>query len=125
MLRTLALASLLLLPIQMRAGAASPHPHALLHLALDASDGAFDHHAVEDEATTSHDAQSVHASDSHPPDIPTYGTFIPGLAGLAVLTLVTMPAIPTPRLGRTWPLHARWRGRIPALDPPPPRLGCL
>jgi hypothetical protein len=78
LLRALALNGLLLLPIQMRASAASPHPHALLHLFLDASDGTIDYHAAEDAAAaaTDHHAGSVDASDSHPPDIPTQGSFI-------------------------------------------------
>ena len=127
LLRTLALAGLLLLPIQVRAGAASPHPHALLHLLLDASDGELDHHTVDDAAAaaTGHHARDIDATGFHQPDVPTHGTFITATAGLAVLTLVSVLAIPAPRAGHTWPPCAWWRERRPLLEPPPPRVGCV
>jgi hypothetical protein len=128
LLRALALLGLLLLPIQMRAGAASPHPHALLHLLLEARDGAFDHHLGKEAtaAATDHNVEHVEATGSPPPDIPAYATSITATGGLAVLAVVvTVLTLPAPRAGRTWPRHAWWRERRPALEPPPPRLSCL
>ena len=128
LLRAVALLGLLLLPIQMRAGAASPHPHALLHLLLDARDGAFDHHTVggTTAAATDHNVEHVDATGFPLPDIPAYATFITAAGGLAVLAVVlAVLAIPAPRARRTWPLLARWRERLPVLEPPPPRIGCV
>ena len=90
LLRAVALLGLLLLPIQMRAGAASPHPHALLHLLLDARDGAFDHHTVggTTAAATDHNVEHVDATGFPLPDIPAYATFITAAGGLAVLAVV-------------------------------------
>ncbi len=118
--RALALLSLFLLPIQMRAGTQHPHPHALLQLVLDASDGALDHHTLgEAAASAAHDHS---AASDHQPDIPTLSPSVSALGGLAILAaLITSLMIP-PRLAeRTWPQLARWRGRFPALEPPPPR----
>jgi hypothetical protein len=126
LLRAAALLGLLLLPIQMRAGAASLHPHALLHLLLDARDGAFDHHTVggTTAAATDHNPVHVDATGSPPPDIPTYATSVTAIGGLAVLAvMVMMLTIPAPRAGRTWPRRAWWRERLPVLEPPPPRIG--
>ena len=99
LLRAVALLGLLLLPIQMRAGAASPHPHALLHLLLDARDGAFDHHTVGNAAVA---VEHVDATGFPLPDLPAYATFITAAGGLAVLAvMVTMLTIPAPRAGQT------------------------
>ena len=126
LLRAVALLGLLLLPIQMRAGAASPHPHALLHLLLDARDRAFDHHTVggTTAAATDHNVEHVDATGFPLPDIPAYVTFITAAGGLAVLAvMVMMLTIPAPRAGRTSPRHTWWRERLPVLEPPPPRIG--
>lgn len=40
-----AMALLFVMPVSARAGLRDPHPHALLQLAMDESDGALDHHA--------------------------------------------------------------------------------
>jgi hypothetical protein len=122
--RVLALLSLLLLPIQMRAGTQHPHPHALLQLVLDASDGSFDHHTLgEAAASPAHDhSGEIAAADGHQPDVPTHAPSVSALGGLAILAaLVTSLLIP-PRLAeRNWMQPARWRGRFPTLEPPPPR----
>lgn len=114
--------------MQMRAGAGQPHPHALLHLLLDASDGSFDHHTLgEEPAGPTHDhAAAITASGEHQPDIPTLGTSVSALGGLAILAaLVTSLVIPTPLAERIWLFPACWRGRFPALEPPPPRIASV
>ena len=125
LLRALALLGLLLLPIQMRAGAASPHPHALLHLLLDARDGAFDHHTVGARrqrrriTTWSTSTRPDSLSPTSPPTRPPSP-----LRRLAVLAVVV-----------TMLHHSRARGRadmaaadlvaerLPVLEPPPPASG--
>jgi hypothetical protein len=122
--RALALLSLLLLPIQIRARTQHPHPHALLQLVLDASDGSFDHHALGDEATSPpHDhSEEVAAAEGHQPDLPSLGPSVSALGGLVVLVaLIISPLIPPALAERTWRHPARWRGRVPTLEPPPPR----
>jgi hypothetical protein len=126
--RGLALLSLFLLPIQMRAGTQHPHPHALLHLLLDASDGSFGHHTLGEEAVSPTHEQSgkIAAARLHQPDIPSFGTSVSALGGLAILAaIVTALTIP-PRLAeRSWLHPAPWRSRFLALEPPPPRSGCV
>src|SRR3712207_8261944 len=128
LIHALALIAICLLPMQMRAGTAHPHPHALLQLVLDARDGSFDHHALGDgppAATHSH-SESTSAADPSHPDIPTFGDSISAGGGLAMLVaILTTLLIPPPGAARIWPLSTRSRGRLPALDPPPPRPGCL
>lgn len=46
-----------------------------------------------------------------------------GLALLAALLATMM--LPPPIAERVWPRVARWRGRLPVLEPPPPRLSYL
>lgn len=118
--RVLGLVFLFLLPMQMRAGAADPHPHALLQLLLDARDGEIDHHADDGHAV--HD--ETHASDSGSPvpDVPTFGESNHAGGGMAMLAaLVAVFLIPATGAVSFWPSISRWTGRLPALDPPPPR----
>jgi hypothetical protein len=125
LLRALALLGLLLLPIQMRAGAQRPHPHALLHLLVDASDGTLDHHLLgEAAASPSHDhSGAVTAAGAHQPDIPTVGMSVSTAGGLTIVAaLVTALMIPPGLAERTWLYPAPWRSRFPALEPPPPRI---
>jgi hypothetical protein len=125
LLRALAVLGLLLLPIQMRAGTQHPHPHALLHLLLDASDGSFDHHTLgEAAASLPHDhSGTVAEAGDQQPDIPTLGTSVSALGGLAILTALIASLMIPPRLAeRIWLSPACWRGRFPALEPPPPRI---
>lgn len=128
LVRGVALIGLFLLPIQMRAGAQAPHPHALLHLLLDASDGSFDHHTLDETASTvSHDhVGAVTAADSHEPDVPDVGTSVSAAGGLAILAaIVTALTIP-PRLAeRSWLHPAHRRSRFLALEPPPPRIASV
>ena len=123
--RALALLSLFLLPIQMRAGTQQPHPHALVHLLLDAGDGSFDHHTLGEVAASPphyHAAADAEAGGQQP-DIPTLGTSVSALGGLAILAaLVTSLIIPSPLADRIWLFPTCWRGRFPALEPPPPRI---
>ena len=107
LLRALALIGLLLLPIQMRAGASSPHPHALLHLLLD--------HAVMGHSTITQRGAAAAATDHHArarrerhhirPTFP-LGISYPR-PGWRILTLVTALAILPPRAARTWPAYRR------------------
>jgi hypothetical protein len=124
LIRVLALIGLCMLPVEMRAGTEHPHPHALFQLLLDASDGVFDHHQLtHDEDAAAHDPfDTSGASDTHRPDVPTFGDTVQASGGLAVLlTLLTLLLLPPADTVRVWPTPPRWRGRIPALEPPPPR----
>jgi hypothetical protein len=107
----------------MRAGTQQPHPHALLHLLLDAGDGSFDHHTLGEAAAPPHDhSAAVTEAGGQKPDIPTLGTSVSALGGLAILAaLVATLVIPPPLAERIWLYPACWRGRFPALEPPPPR----
>jgi hypothetical protein len=122
-LRLLPLLVMLLLPVQMRAGAADAHPHTLLQLLLDARDGSLDHHQG-DHAPGDGQATSVASEGSrgHGPDVPTYediggmGMGVPILAAtVALIALLVASEVPV------WPRLSRWRDRLPVLDPPPPR----
>lgn len=122
-LRVLALLGLFLLPIQMRAGTDHVHPHALLHLLLDATDHEFDHHAAATPAL-GHGDHSDHAprGEAAAPDHPTFESIQMAAGGLAA-TLVTLVwfAIAYTR-ERAWPRREAWSGRRVRPDLPPPRL---
>jgi hypothetical protein len=120
LIHLLALVSLFLLPVQVRAGAVAPHPHALLQLMIDAADGKIDHHAGNrDQAPP-----AAHTSVSHQPDVPAFGnstlTFsdFPALAAIVLVFAVT-----SSRTAPNWPPIACWRDWLPAIEPPPPRVG--
>ena len=119
LVRTLVLLGLFLLPVQMRAGTEQPHPHALFQLLLDASDGAIDHHLGHDKDQL--DAMSM--SVAHHPDAPTFAASVQTASGLALLAMVVSVLL-LPLVGRVriWPPPGQWLGRIPILEPPPPRL---
>jgi hypothetical protein len=122
-IRALALLGLLLLPIQMRAGAQLPHPHALLQLLVDMRDGSFDHHTLGEEATPPHNhAGAAETAGAHQPDIPALGKSVSATGGLVVLAaLVTALLIPPPPTARVWSHVTPWRCRCALLEPPPPR----
>ncbi|NKE12816.1 hypothetical protein FVP47_09520, partial [Mycobacterium tuberculosis] len=86
----LALLGLFLLPIQMRAGTEYVHPHALLHLLLDASDHEIDHHHNAATPARGHGDHSDHAprGEAASPDLPTIESIQMAAGGLA-MTLVT------------------------------------
>ena len=123
LLRALALVGLCLLPMHMRAGADHPHPHALLHLVLDARDGSFDHHRRGEIATPPDHAHTavVDGKDPSIPDLPTYGDSIYAGGGLAVLLVLLTVLLLSPTMDRIRLPVASWRSRLPVLDPPPPR----
>ena len=117
--RVTALALLFLLPMQMRAGAEDPHPHAMLQLLLDARDGRLDHHNDGHEAEH---RESGTASATHEPDVPTVGVSnVVGGAIAMLAALVAMLWLPARRRVTDWPAMALLIGRLPAIDPPPPR----
>lgn len=125
-LRVLALFGLFLLPIQMRAGTTYVHPHALLHLLLDAGDNVIDHHHL-DAATAVHGSGGDHGD--HPPraqhassDLPTLESIQMATGGL-VVSLVTV-ALLLIRAAREhiWPLRVAWSGRQVRPERPPPRI---
>lgn len=120
----LALLGLCLLPMQMRAGIAEPHPHALLQLLLDARDGALDHHAVEHHEAGPEQSHAEHhsAHESFRSDLPTFDDSIVTAAGLVVLTVLLTALLLVP-LGtqRIWSRPIGGRAYVPALEPPPPR----
>jgi hypothetical protein len=124
LVQALALIGLLMLPVQMRAGAEQTHPHALLQLLLDARDGRIEHHEGQDEGAGSHDQRhTVPARITHHPDLPTIGDSIQTGGSLALLaTLVTALLLSPTSSARVWAPAGHWHGRIPPLEPPPPRL---
>ncbi|MGH2614199.1 MAG: hypothetical protein ACRDJC_03085 [Thermomicrobiales bacterium] len=118
--RVLGLLFLFLLPMQMRAGADDPHPHALLQLVLDARDGAIDHH--DDAGQENNHDGHLHAAAEQEPDIPTVGASSGASGSMAMLAaLVVLFLVPAPESRQLWPVSSQRSGRIPALDPPPPR----
>lgn len=125
LLRVLEFVSLLLLPMQMRAGADDPHPHAILELILDARDGVIDHHAprgVVGDDVHGHAVESSTTS-SYDPDIPTFGASSSAAGGMAILAaVVTLFIVPAAESRGAWPILSPWTGRSPALEPPPPRI---
>ncbi|MFN8590985.1 MAG: hypothetical protein U0031_05925 [Thermomicrobiales bacterium] len=115
--RVLVLLTLFLLPVQMRAGGQDIHPHALLTLLLDLRDGTIDHHAGEH-----HDGKSGanHAEDGT--DLPDYGKSNVAGSVAMLAAIIMLLVIPSPPRGQSPALVARWQGRIPVLEPPPPRV---
>jgi hypothetical protein len=119
-IRAVALIGLCLLPVQMRAGTDRPHPHSLFQLLLDVSDGKIDHHALDDPGHAVPHDDHEHAAGQ--PDPPVYSDVMDVSASLAVLaTIAALLAIPAATAARIWPTVMAWQGRIPTLEPPPPR----
>ena len=122
--RVLLLLAVFLLPVQMRAGANDPHPHALLQVLLDARDGAIDHHADESHVAASHAEHDVGhpAPRAYDPDVPTFEEPAPAASGGQMLAaLVVLVFAPLPALRQVWPAPPARIGRTPPFDPPPPR----
>lgn len=120
--RVMGLVVLFLLPMQMRAGVDDPHPHALLQLILDARDGTIGHHTDDGHKETGD--SHARAGGAHEPDVPVYGESNAAGGSMAVLAALTVFfLVPACASVRFWPPLTRWSGRIPALDPPPPRIG--
>jgi hypothetical protein len=117
-----------MLPVELRAGTEYSHPHALFQLLLDASDdGVIDHHVahgVNGPAGHQHDASG--ADFTQRPDVPELGDFVQASGGLVVLlTLVAVLLLPPAGPVRLWPSPRRWRGRLLAPEPPPPRYASV
>lgn len=124
-LRVLALLGLFLLPIQMRAGTGYVHPHALLHLLLDASDGVIDHHLLgATGADRAHPVEDEHAprAGKASPDLPTFESIQMAAGGLAVTLVALVLLLLTSRQERVWPRREEWSGRRVLPELPPPRL---
>jgi hypothetical protein len=123
MLRVLALLGLFLLPMQMRAGTTYVHPHALLHLLLDAADREIDHHHAAATPVHGHGDHSDHAprSGGASSDLPTFESIQMAAGGLAV-TLVTLSLFfVASRQERVWPHREVWSGLRLRPEFPPPR----
>lgn len=124
-LRLLALLGLFLLPIQMRAGAEQVHPHALLHLLLDAQDHVLDHHrqVAPQAPAVGHGDHSDHAQrdESALPDLPTFESIQMAAGGLAVTLVALTLLIFALAYERIWPRRERWSGRRVLPELPPPR----
>jgi hypothetical protein len=127
-LRLLALLGLFLLPIQMRAGTTYVHPHALLHLLLDAADNGIDHHHP---ATTPPDhahggqGKSSRGTATASPDLPTFESIQMAAGGLAVTLVALVLLLFTARQERVWPRREAWRDRRVLPELPPPRRCAL
>ena len=121
----LLLTALLLMPVQMRAGAGDPHPHALVQVLLDASDGEIDHHASKVHAAGAHVVHAGETGESRPHhlDTPSFEKPSPAASGMPILAaLVAVLIFPGPDERQAWPAPAPRRGLVPALEPPPPRM---
>jgi hypothetical protein len=115
--RVLLLLGLFLLPVQMRAGAADAHPHALLQLLLDARDGSIDHHGGVHPPTS-----PAAPDDAARRDAPELAKSI-AAGGVALLAAMVFSLdFPAPRTAQTEFRPGLWRGRAPELEPPPPRI---
>jgi hypothetical protein len=123
LVRIAGLALLFLLPMQMRAGANDAHPHAMLHLLLDARDGVIDHHDGEPAAAhTGHEDSATRRQPDVPATASSYVTSGAMAILAALLTLILLPAI---RRATNWALAAPLVDWLPTLDPPPPRAGTV
>ena len=124
-LRLLALLGLFLLPIQMRAGTQYVHPHALLHLLLDASDNAIDHHhpAIATPNHTHGDpGDHSRGTPKAAPDLPTFESIQMAAGGLVVSLVALALFLITSTPERVWPRREVWHGRRVLPELPPPRL---
>jgi hypothetical protein len=124
-LRLLALLGLFLLPIQMRAGTEIVHPHALLHLLLDASENGIDHHHPDSAAPDhAHGNQGDYAqgSEQASPDFPTFESIQMAAGGLAVTLVTLVLFFITSMQERVRPRREVWSGRRVLPEIPPPRL---
>ena len=124
--RLLALLGLFLLPMQMRAGTDYVHPHALLHLLLDAHDSEVDHHHGSERqpaGQAGHGDHSNHAPRPEPavPDLPSFDSFQMAAGGLAVALVVVALLVITRVAERVWPRRETWTGHRVLPELPPPR----
>jgi hypothetical protein len=120
--RALALVALLLLPVQMRAGGADAHPHALLHLMLDARDGTFDHHDADHQGPHQEHSATHEVESASAPDAPSFADTNLAGGGIAILAaVVALFAVPRPDTPHDWARPTRWRDWLTALELPPPR----
>jgi hypothetical protein len=124
LLRALALLGLFLLPIQLRAGTEYVHPHALLHLLVDATDQEIDHHHTAASPAHGHGDHSDHAprDAAVSPDLPTFESIQMAAGGLAVTLVTLVLLLITSMQERVWPRREAWSGRRVRPDLPPPRL---
>jgi hypothetical protein len=120
--RTVLLLTIALLPVQMRAGANEAHPHSILQLVLDVRDGAIDHHGASGESPHEHEAlQAAQGECLTDPDVPSVEE-TGRLGGISMLSVpVLLMLIPAFSSEETRPMPYVRRGRVPELDPPPPR----
>ena len=123
-LRLLALLGLFLLPIQMRAGTEFVHPHALLHLLLDASDNVLDHHPATAPPKLAHGDHGAHSPQNATvsPDLPTFDSIQMAAGGLVVSLVTLVLFLFAAWQERVWPRREVWRSRrvLPELPPPRP-----
>ena len=118
--RVTGLVLLFLLPMQMRAGAADPHPHAMLQLLIDARDGTLDHHE-DDHAAEPAGHEST--GGTHEPDLPkTEASNVAGGAMALLAALMVKLLTPAARRVTIWSSPGPCVGWLPGLDPPPPRV---
>jgi hypothetical protein len=124
LLHALVMLALILLPVQMRAGASEAHPHSLLQLLLDAGDGTIDHHTLESGIARAdgHAAEeaAICLSDPDVPSVEDSGQLGGSLSMLSAIgpTLLLQARNGDP----VWPMSRPWQACIPELEPPPPRI---
>lgn len=113
--------ALALLPVQMKAGANEAHPHALLQLLIDASDGVMDHHADGDRRHHS-DAATCDAAQRGP-DLPSFGDLLSFGGDLPIAdAAVALLWLPASRGQAIWKVPGVLHALVPPVDPPPPRF---
>ena len=123
LLHVLALAGLFMFPVEMRAGTERPHPHALLHLLVDASDGAIDHHALPNHPLPAIERENHETSpEKHPPDLPSTESSVTGGTGLVAIPALILQFLLMPgQVRRIWPHDRLRQGYLPPLETPPPQ----
>lgn len=123
LLHVLALAGLFMFPVEMRAGTERPHPHALLHLLVDASDGAIDHHALPNHPLPAIERENHETSpETLPPDLPSTESSVTGGTGLVAIPALILQFLLMPgQVRRIWPHDRLRQGYLPPLETPPPQ----
>jgi hypothetical protein len=109
----------------MRSGATRPHPHALLQVLLDLSDGTIDHHTGGHHGAAAHAPHSAERATPHAddPDTPSFEAPSPAASGTSLLAaLVLLLIVPAQDSRPAWPRSAIRMGHHPGIDPPPPRV---
>ena len=126
MLLVLTAVTLLLAPVDYRAGADAPHPHAVVQLLVDVAQERRTHHHADQHRPHAHAVSEPrgpdHLSPAAEPDIAGSSAATPTTAKAAVLLLAGAGAPLTIRERPSRSAPVRLTGRRLQPDPPPPRV---